>query len=340
MPRAQHLSSSAAFAAAVRSEAPIRAWRARIELGLACARRTGAPVVVGPWLSEIGFEVLYWIPLLRRLLERNSIAPERVTAISRGGVRDWYAGIADGYVDIHDLMGLDEFRAAQERRVREGGDQKQLRVTALDRELWRRAGTDGATLVHPLAMYSRLRYFWVGQESLQAAARRLAWRRFQAPPPPAIDLPASFVAAKPYFSDCFPDTPANRALVRDLLLAIAEREEVVLLSTGLSLDDHAEPGALEHPRIHGLGELAPRANLAVQTRVLARARALVGTYGGPSYLAPSLGIGSVSLASVPNHNPRHLTAARAAAAAMDAPAPVLVDAGADDALAQALRALG
>ena len=74
--------------------------------------------------------------------------------------------------------------------------------------------------------------------------------------------------------------------MRDLLLALAEHEDVVLLTTGLALDDHAEPGAVAHPRIHGLGDLAPRDNLAVQTRVLARARALVGTYGGPSYLAP------------------------------------------------------
>ena len=47
----------------------------------------------------------------------------------------------------------------------------------------------------------------------------------------------------------------------------------------------------------------------------------------------------MSLASVANHNPRHLAAARAASAAMDAPAPVLVDATAQDALARVLRAL-
>lgn len=299
-----------------------------MELALARAGRSGRAVVVGPWLSEIGFEVLYWIPVLRRLFERHGIAAERVTAISRGGAQDWYAGVADGYVDVHDLMELDEFRAAQKRRVAEAGDQKQLRVTGLDRDLWRRARVGGALVVHPLVMYSRLRYFWAGEEELDAVATRCAWRRFPVPPPPALELPDRFVAAKLYFSDCFPDTPANRAVVRDVLLILAKHEDIVLLSTGLELDDHAEPGALDHLRMHGLGPLEPRDNLAVQTRVLARARALVGTYGGPSYLAPCLGIPSVSLASLPNHNRRHLEAACAAAAAMDAPEPVLLNASA------------
>jgi len=310
-----------------------------MELGLARAGRSDSRVVVGPWLSEISVEVLYWIPVLRRLFERHGIAPERVTAISRGGTQDWYAGVADRYVDVHDLMGLDEFRAAQKRRVAEAGDQRQLRVTGLDRKLWRRARVGGALVLHPLVMYSRLRDFWAGEEELDAAARRCAWRRFPAPPPPALELPDRFVAAKLYFSDCFPDTPANRAVVRDVLLTLAKHEDVVLLSTGLELDDHAEPGAPDHPRIHGIGPLEPRDNLAVQTRVLARARALVGTYGGPSYLAPCLGIPSVSLASLPNHNRQHLEAARAAAAAMDAPVPVLLNASAGYVAQRTLAAL-
>lgn len=291
-------------------------------------------------MSEIGFEVLYWIPWLRRLLHRHGIESERVTAISRGGVQEWYAGVAAHYVDVHDLIGLEEYRDAQTRRVAEAGDQKQLRTTALDRELYRLAEMQDALVVHPLIMYSRLRYFWAGQDGVDALARRCDWQRLPAPAPPGRALPSRFVAAKPYFSDCFPDTPANRAVVRDVLMALAEQDDVVLLSTGLSLDDHEEPGAIEHPRIYGLGSLAPGDNLAVQTRVLARARALVGTYGGPSYLAPWLGIPSVSLASVANYNPRHLEAARAAAAAMGTPPTILVDAAQSDVAIRAVAALG
>src|SRR5688500_14030054 len=64
--------------------------------------RDRRPIVVGPWLSEIGFELLYWIPFLRWAQERFDIDPDRVTVISRGGNAAWYAGIGSRYVDILD----------------------------------------------------------------------------------------------------------------------------------------------------------------------------------------------------------------------------------------------
>jgi len=337
VPRPHHFASPSAFGAALRFEADVRGHRWRMERGLARAGRTGTRVVVGPWLSEIGFEVLYWIPLLRALLERSGLEPAQVTAISRGGVADWYAGVADGYVDVHDLMDRDEFLAAQRSRVDTAGDEKQLQVTPLDCELWRRAGAADAVVVHPLAMYSRLRYWWAGEAGPDELRRRCDWRRFRAASAPSRRLPDRFVAAKPYFSACFPETPANQRFVTELLLEIAGAVDIVLLSTGLRLDEHAETHLAAHERIHRLGDLDARTNLAEQTRVLARADGLVSTYGGPAYLGSFLGVPTVGLASVANHNPRHLEAARMAAARMGTPAPALVDVDQAGALARAAQ---
>jgi hypothetical protein len=340
VPRPHHFASPSAFGAALRFEADVRGHRWRMERGLARAGRTGTRVVVGPWLSEIGFEVLYWIPLLRRLLQRSGVRPAQVTAISRGGAGDWYAGLADGYVDAHDLMDQNEYLAGQESRVDAAGDEKQMQVTALDRELWRRAGLGDATVVHPLVMYSRLRYWWAGEAGPDELRLRCDWRRFHAPEPPSGQLPERFVAAKPYFSACFPETPANLRFVSELLLEIAGAVDVVLLSTGLRLDEHAEADLADHPHIHRLGDLEARTNLAEQSRVLARADGLVSTYGGPAYLGSFLGVPTVGIASVPNHNPRHLEAAEMAAAAMGSPAPILVDVDQAGARLAALRAVG
>ncbi len=339
MPRPHHFASPSAFGAAVRFEAGVRGHRWRMERALARAGRTGDRVFVGPWLSEIGFEVLYWIPLLRALLERNGVKPAQVTAISRGGAGDWYAGLADGYVDVHDLMGRDEFLAAQRSRVGTAGDEKQMQLTSLDRELWRRAGVGDSTVVHPLVMYSRLRYWWAADAGADELRRRCDWRPFT-PPEPSRELPARFVAAKPYFSACFPETPANRRFVAELLGRIADCVDVVLLSTGLRLDQHAEMDLAGHERVHSLSGLAARTNLAEQTRVLARADAFVSTYGGPAYLGAFLGVPAVGLVSLANHNPRHLEAARMAAAAMGAPAPVLVDVDEAGATARAHEVAG
>ena len=53
---------------------------------LAAAAADDELVVVGPWLAEVGFEVLDWIPFLRRLVEQGRLDPTRTVVISRGGV--------------------------------------------------------------------------------------------------------------------------------------------------------------------------------------------------------------------------------------------------------------
>jgi hypothetical protein len=55
-----------------------------------------------------------------------------------------------------------------------------------------------------------------------------------------------------------------------------------------------------NPRIHVVDDLmTPRNNLEVQTKVIARAKAFVGTYGGLSYLAPFYGVPGIAFYSDP-----------------------------------------
>jgi hypothetical protein len=44
-----------------------------------------APIIVGPWLSEVGYEVLYWVPFLRWFTRHYDVDPDRVVVLSRGG---------------------------------------------------------------------------------------------------------------------------------------------------------------------------------------------------------------------------------------------------------------
>ena len=54
----------------------------------------GRPLVVGPWLSEVGFETLYWVPFLHWVKAAFRLDPDRLVAVSRGGVAGWYRGLA------------------------------------------------------------------------------------------------------------------------------------------------------------------------------------------------------------------------------------------------------
>jgi hypothetical protein len=58
--------------------------------------------------------------------------------------------------------------------------------------------------------------------------------------------------------------------------------------------------------------LTPASNLAVQSAVIARARALVGSYGGYSYLAPLMGVPAVGFYSRPTFKLHHPHAAQRA----------------------------
>jgi hypothetical protein len=127
--------------------------------------RSGRPILVGPWLSETGFELLYWIPFLAWAKAYGNFDPAQMTVISRGGAASWYRGITDQYEDIFSFMTPDEFRLGNEARILErGGRLKHVTVSSFDREIVRRVSEkrrlSGARLLHPSLMYGLFKEFW------------------------------------------------------------------------------------------------------------------------------------------------------------------------------------
>jgi hypothetical protein len=293
----------------------------RADLRLRRLVRGGDTIVVGPWLSEVGFEVLYWLPFLNWFAERPGVDPSRLLAISRGGAGCWYGHACGATTDVFEVFSPDDLRDWSEERRRGRASQKQFASSERDREVVRRVlehrGIDPertATL-HPSTMYGLFSPVWDGWRPLSRIADRTLNRPIPRPPASALEgeLPDDYVAVKVYFSDCFPDTDSNRAFVTRLIGTLAERHEVVLLSTGIRLDDHRDLEPLDQPNVHDLERhMRPVDNLEVQTRAIAGARAFVGTYGGFSYLAPYLGVGSLAFYSEENFAPTHLGVMRRA----------------------------
>src|SRR5207237_7231339 len=94
----------------------------------AAAAGTG-PIMVGPWLSEVGYEALYWVPFVRWFARQYEVDPSRLVAVSRGGVSAWYADVAHRYVEQFDLFTPEEFTDRNEAR-RGDADQKQFALSA------------------------------------------------------------------------------------------------------------------------------------------------------------------------------------------------------------------
>lgn len=304
-----------------RAAGPVGRYRgARIRRRLAALAAGGRPILAGPWVGEVGFELLYWAPFLRWFASEFRVAPDRLTVVSRGGTASWYGPIAGRYLDVFDYVGADVFRRWHDERVDEIGEQKQTRVTARERQLIDRltAETPGAALLHPSMMYALMNPFWWRHLDQSWVHRHTRYARLDRPPRPAgVQLPARYVAAKFYFNDCFPATEENRAFVRDTMADLARQGPVVSLSAGVELDDH---GAVPTPGTIDVAAVAPPSrNLLVQSAVVAHADAFVGTYGGFAYLAPFYGVRSTSYFGDPHGFARsHLHMARSALAAIGA----------------------
>lgn len=277
------------------------------------------PIVVGPWLSEIGFELLYWIPFLRWAVAFAGLHREDLWIVSRGGCRAWYADLTSHYVDVLDFTTPQAFRAGNAQRMHEQASHartlhlrpgttstKQHVSTAFDRDILthvtKAAGLSDARVLHPSLMYRLFRPFWRRQAKdlytqMTAPARIAAPARLDG-------LPASYVAAKFYASMACPETPGHRQMVNALVRTLAASTDVVLLHGGARFDDHGEFAIDKHPRVHRL-PMTPATNLETQTAAIAHASAYVGTYGGFAYLAPFLGVPTRTVYATPNFRKDH-----------------------------------
>jgi hypothetical protein len=275
------------------------------------------PIVIGPWLSEVGFELLYWIPFLNWVKTYRPFDAERLVVVSRGGAGIWYQNISPKNIDLFDFYTPEQFRAKNADRLQEN-KQKHLALTDFDREIlkivYQQIGKKEVDLLHPMYMYRLFYAYWKSQMSITLVDQFTSFERL-----PALDttdiareLPSEYTAVRFYFNESFPDTEPNKVFVRRLLNTLTETGDVVVLNPDLHIDDHWEMKPARNPRIHSVDHLmTPRNNLEIQTKVISRAKAFVGTYGGLSYLAPFYGVPSVSFYSHrEKFSPQHLELAR------------------------------
>lgn len=262
---------------------------------------------VGPWTSEVGFELIYWLPFLAWLRERYDVPAERLVAVTRGGAGVWYGDVVGETAELFDLVDPETFRARSAERWRDVGGQKQIFLDEWESDLLARLRARGVEagqgVLHPYLMYA---LFWAVWQGKAPASLVEKYSRYVALPRPldqALELPDDFVAMRFYFRPSFPDTVDNRRLIAGLVERITSKRPVVLLNPRLEIDDHSDWLPAGGEGVLDLGvAMTPSNNLAVQSAAIAQSRAFIGTYGGLSYLAPLYGKPSLAISTVPEHN--------------------------------------
>lgn len=258
------------------------------------------PILLGPFRSELGFEVSYWLPFLRWLSTQVPGFDQRASIITRGGLAPLYAPVAHQGIDLYALRSVTEVRRENLSDHLDTKLQKQMRVTAWDEDVLADAADQlgiGALYhtVHPAWMYWGLEPFWNEDAGLRYLLQCADYTPLAKPAVPPAQLPPRYVAVKFYGRATFPyPHPDVAEFVTRTVGQLAKQCPVVLLTSSGEHDDHSDI-VCSGPNIHRLPpDLAPETNLWVQASVLAYATAFIGTYGGMAQLALRMGVPSVS----------------------------------------------
>jgi hypothetical protein len=275
---------------------------AGLERGLERIASSRGPIIVGPWLAEVGYEALYWVPFVRWFQDAYRIQRERLVVVSRGGVGDWYGDITDRYVELFDLMPPDELSALNEarRHESEAGGRKQTSAAALDDELLRRVAArhtvGDAESLHPSVLFRLFRHVWYGTLPFDYFWTHTRYRPVTTSAVLPDDVPAEFTAVKLYTGMALPADAWTHARLRALVAAAAAVRPVITLDTALAVDEHADFTFADIPNVMSAARwMTPATNLAVQSALVARASRFVGTCGGVAWLAPFLGTPTVAV---------------------------------------------
>jgi len=269
---------------------------------------SGKPIIVGPWLSEAGFELLYWVPFVKWAARYAKLDPSRLHIVSRGGTASWYGDVAAHYDDVFRHVAPEEFRARNDQRISEQkGVLKHVQLAGFDRAIVEQVAAARALpeydVLHPSLMYGLFQLFWKQFQPVTLVELFTQFGTIAEGPGEAEirrQLPERYVVAKFYGNVGLPATEDNRRFVDALIADVASNVDVVLLNPGVRYDDHDDFHIVDGGRIHRIDRLLePATNLASQTAIIRGADAYVGSYGGFSYLAPLVGTDTVTFFSDP-----------------------------------------
>ena len=282
------------------------------------------PILFGPYLSDVAFELLYWLPLLRWVRETWGGPGRRFVAMSRGRIGSWYRDVAEDYVDVHDVLPADVFAARWDARVREVGSNKQTKLSELERELIDavkvRTGSEHARVLEPALAYRMFMKVDSGELAESFLAERARHRLL---PRGSIEgLPSGL--SQPYavvgygFNALLPETDGHRDLLAAAVRDLGQHWPVVLVDwtpdgvdvDGLDVGQGVDVVRYEAGRDDG--------HLGRTAQVLSHASAYVGPFGGPNLIAPLYGVPTLALQSTDTHHlPLHIKTARRASLAGD-----------------------
>jgi len=210
--------------------------------------------------------------------------------VANGSPAGWYSSIAQRFIDARSLFSSTEIDYWTRRTVpQREQDYKQAVMSPFDGEIIERAARafelSDYQVLHP-SMLFRVRSRLQKDRALERMQDVLRHERFDFSTHNGLGgLPASYVAMSVAFTEALPDTDENRQFLAALVDHVSADTEIVLV-------DSPPPAEIAIPRsdrVHRLETIHPNADTAIQTQVVAGARAFVGSHGGLAVAAAFCG---------------------------------------------------
>jgi len=283
------------------------------------------PIILGPFVSDVALELLYWRPFVAWMRATFGPRTAPVVAVSRGRVDAWYAGLVSEYVDVCDLLPFETYQTRNLKRIRDGGTAKQRVISDLDQELLdataRRLGTVDAEVIHPSVLFRVCSKIWSGAVPSDWLAKHARYQPFDSPSAAqSMDsVPGEpYVAASFWFNTCFPDSRRHRRVVNDVLSELSRRVAVVVVDAGSFPGVAPSIRTSDRIRVVALGPTEDQSR--EQAKLIAGACAFVGTFGGASLMAPFCNVPTSLVFGEPaGLFPHHVAVSHAVARAIQGP---------------------
>lgn len=269
----------------------------------------GKDLLIGPWISEVGYELLYWIPLLRKLKNLEIINFDNSLVVSRGGVNSWYADICDNYFEIFDLISLEEFRKFQENNYQISGTEKLYDDSILFTEFAKKfiprnrhielfSPSKMFAILQPLfAQKGRLSPYRMGFDLLDFGV--INSEIFSTQRLDLMNEIGPYITIKFYQRPSFNLAGDEVTSLQKLLFDLSKKFTLVNLEQK-KVFDKTHPSMsriLEGIDFIDATDLPIQSNLGLQTTLIKNADLHLGTYGGPSYIASMVGTPSFNFVS-------------------------------------------
>jgi len=272
-------------------------------------------LIIGPWYSEIGYELLYWLPYLWKRFATDIKKYERIIVISRGGVGAWYSWIKRSeYVNIEDIDSKFLNKIYTERR--HGSFQKQMKFSAYDKELLDKffnkysINKKDCDILDPSFIFLSIWGFLLEEKGVKSL-KPILHKNFKFS---KLDVKNYFnelqpyIAIKIYSNSCLDIDDNSNFYLKKISLIFQRLKKLnynfVLLDFDIK-DDHSQlklnNEIFDEFNIKRMSQMIDdidfKNNIGIQSQIMKFSKFTLTSYGGFSYLAPMYDLKSLTISN-------------------------------------------